>query len=369
MILLNDFPRQWSEVSSRVLEMVQRVGTSGRYMLGPEVDEFERALAEYWGVAHVVGVGNGMDALEIALRCLDLRAGEKVLTTPFSAFATTLAILRAGGVPVFVDVDDNGNLDLHQSREVLQRDRSIRFLLPVHLYGNPLDLEQLAALTTDFQLLVLEDCAQAIGAKHGGRAVGSVGHAAGTSFYPTKNLGAMGDAGALLTSDDKIATRARRLRNYGQSGPYMHDEWGLNSRLDELHAAILRNAMLPNLRSWTESRRQIADRYLAGVQNPSIRMLTTAKEADPAWHLFPLFLTGSDREELRDHLKASQVQSGVHYPRIIPDQAVLRRTGVFQIAVEPANARQLASTELSLPIHPFLEETEVATVISACQAF
>ena len=137
-----------------------------------------------------------------------------------------MAIVRAGGVPVFVDVDDNGNLDLNQSREVLKRDRSIRFLLPVHLYGNPLDLEQLAALITDLQLLVVEDCAQAIGAKHGGRVAGSVGQAAGTSFYPTKNLGAMGDAGALLTNDDKIATRARRLRNYGQSSPYPHDEIG-----------------------------------------------------------------------------------------------------------------------------------------------
>src|SRR5688500_241063 len=154
MITLNDFGRLWKIVEAQVLTAVQRVGGSGRYILGPEVEQFEISLARSWGVAHAVGVGNGMDALEIALRCLGLEAGQKVLTTPFSAFATTLAILRAGGIPVFVDVDENGNLDLDQARSALTRDRSIRFLLPVHLYGHPLDLENLAALKRDLDLVV-----------------------------------------------------------------------------------------------------------------------------------------------------------------------------------------------------------------------
>jgi dTDP-3-amino-3,4,6-trideoxy-alpha-D-glucose transaminase len=369
MITLNDFGRQWRIVESQVLAAVQRVGESGRYILGPEVEQFEKSLARSWGVAHAVGVGNGMDALEIALRCLGLKAGQKVLTTPFSAFATTLAVLRAGGVPVFVDVDDNGNLDLDQARSALTRDRSIRFLLPVHLYGHPLDLEKLAALKKDLDLLVVEDCAQAIGARHSGRVVGSVGQAAGTSFYPTKNFGALGDGGALLTNDAQIAARAKSVRNYGQSSLYVHDEQGLNSRLDELQAAILREAIMPNLQHWTEIRRQFAHQFRAAIKNPRIRMLATNESAEPVWHLFPLFISGCHRDELREHLTKSDIQSGVHYPTIIPDQAILQRAGTFEIAVEPANARRLANSELSLPIHPFLEESELATIISACQGF
>jgi dTDP-3-amino-3,4,6-trideoxy-alpha-D-glucose transaminase len=164
-----------------------------------------------------------MDAIEIGLRALGLKFGDKVLTTPFSAFATTLAILRAGGVPVFVDVDNYGNIDLAQCREVLLQDRAVRFLTPVHLYGLPVNLDELAALKDEFDLFIVEDCAQAIGAKHNGQVVGSVGQAAATSFYPTKNLGALGDSGALLTNDSAIAERARTLRNYGQSQLYFHD--------------------------------------------------------------------------------------------------------------------------------------------------
>lgn len=365
MILSNDFRKQWETIEPLVLTAVQRVGASGRYILGPEVERFEKALAEFWGVAHAVGVGNGMDALEIALHCLGLRAGEKVLTTPFSAFATTLAILRAGGVPEFVDVDDNGNLDLAQVREVLARDRSIRFLLPVHLYGNPLDLETLAAVKADFDLLVVEDCAQAIGARHGGRVVGSVGQASGTSFYPTKNLGALGDGGALLTNDERIATRAKSLRNYGQSSHYLHDELGLNSRLD---SAIL-HELLPNLQHWTQTRRQIADQYRSEIVSPRFRMLTMDRTAEPVWHLFPLFIRGGDRDEFRHHLERSHIQSGVHYPRIIPDQAILQGIGKSNCAVEPINARRLASSELSLPIHPFLGKAEIAAILSACGRF
>jgi dTDP-3-amino-3,4,6-trideoxy-alpha-D-glucose transaminase len=325
------------------------------------VDQFEKTLAEFWGVNYAVGVGNGMDALEVALRCLDIPTGEKVLTTPFSAFATTLAISRAGGVPVFVDVDDNGNIDLGQCREVLARDRSIRFFLPVHLYGNPLDLEKLAALKADFGLSVVEDCAQAIGARFGGRAVGTIGQAAGTSFYPTKNLGALGDGGALLTNDDEVARCARMLRNYGQSSRYAHDERGLNSRLDEMQAAILLDALLPNLQSWTRKRCGIASRYLEGISNPVLRTLVIDEAAEPAWHIFPLF--SHKRDTFREHLRNALIETDIHYPRIIPDQKAFRQALSYEMAVDPLNARNLAATQCSLPIHPFLEEAEVARII------
>jgi dTDP-3-amino-3,4,6-trideoxy-alpha-D-glucose transaminase len=308
-----------------------------------------------------------MDALEIALRCLDLRAGEKVLTTPFSAFATTLAILRAGGMAVFVDVDDNGNIDLAQCRTVFARDPSIRFLVPVHLYGNPLDLDQLARLRDEFGLRIVEDCAQAIGARDRGRAVGTVGQIGATSFYPTKNLGALGDGGAVLTNDATLSARARSLRNYGQSAVYAHDERGLNSRLDELQAGILSQALLPHLAEWTEKRRQIAAGYRDEIKNPGLRMLRIKDDVEPAWHIFPLFTASRDR--LRDYLRESGIESAVHYPRIIPDQKTLQLEIAHEVAVEAQTAWSLAATEVSIPIHPFLEDSEVAAVIRALNDF
>lgn len=364
MIHQNDFKRQWAEIGPAALAAVERVGASGSYILGREVEAFEEKLGEFWGVSQAVGVANGMDAIEIALRALDLREGQKVLTTPFSAFATTLAILRAGGVPVFVDVDDNGNIDLEQCRDAFARDRSIRFFVPVHLYGNPLDLEKLAGLRRDFDLVIVEDCAQAIGAKHGGRNVGTVGQAAATSFYPTKNLGAFGDGGALLTNDPSTASRARALRNYGQSDLYLHDELGLNSRLDELHAAVLSDALLPNLERWTEARRQIAARYLREIQH--FRTIKPASSAEPVWHLFPVFVEAGERDDVRERLLGRGIASGVHYPRLITEQPATQLSVSYEIATEPANARRLAGSELSLPIHPFLREDETQLVVAAC---
>jgi dTDP-3-amino-3,4,6-trideoxy-alpha-D-glucose transaminase len=365
MILQNDFKRQWAEIGPAAMAAIERVGASGRYILGQEVDAFEGKLAKVWGVSQAVGVANGMDAIEIALRALDLSPGQKVLTTPFSAFATTLAILRAGGVPVFVDVDDHGNIDLEQCRDVFARDRSIRFFVPVHLYGNPLDLEKLAGLKRDFDLVIVEDCAQAIGGRHGGRNVGTVGQAAATSFYPTKNLGAFGDGGALLTNSPPIASRARALRNYGQSDLYLHDTFGLNSRLDELHAAVLSEALLPNLARWTERRREIAARYLREIH--SFRMIKPGPSAEPVWHLFPIFVEAAERDNVRDRLLGRGIASGVHYPRLIPEQPAMQLSVSYEVAIEPTNARRLAATEISLPIHPFLREDEIELLIASCR--
>jgi dTDP-3-amino-3,4,6-trideoxy-alpha-D-glucose transaminase len=366
MIVQNDFARQWETVEKQVLGAVRRVGSSGWYILGKEVEQFEQTLAASWGVSHAVGVANGMDALEIGLRCLDLRPGEKVLTTPLSAFATTLAILRAGGLPVFVDVDDNGNIDLDQCMEVLTQDRAIRFLLPVHLYGNPLDLSKLERLKKDFDLKVVEDCAQAIGASHEGRGVGTVGQIAATSFYPTKNLGALGDGGAILTDDPATAARARALRNYGQRAPYLHSEPGLNSRLDELHAAILHDAFLPRLEDWTMRRKAIARTYQAGIRHPLIQLIRCDERAGAVWHLFPVMVAEGEREALRDHLEAGEIISAIHYPSIIPEQEALRTLPVYSFTPKPINAARIARCELSLPVHPFLSEEEIRTVIDVC---
>lgn len=368
MILQNDFKRQWQFVEERVLSAVRRVGESGRYILGTEVEGFETALAEFWGMSHAVGTANGLDAIEIGLRCLDLKPGERVLTTPLSAFATTLAIIRAGGIPVYVDVDDFGGIDLEQCRQVLQRDQAIRFLVPVHLYGLPLDMEELARLKTDFRLQIVEDCAQSIGASSAGTRTGTVGHMAATSFYPTKNLGAMGDGGALLTNDAALAEKARALRNYGQTAHYIHSRLGLNSRLDELHAAVMREAFLPYLARWTETRRAIAGKYLTQIRHPSIRLLLPDQTMEPAWHLFPILTKEGLREELQGHLSSCGIMTGIHYPRPICDQEALRE-GAWQSAVDLVNAREFASCEVSLPIHPFLTDRETDRVIEACNSY
>jgi dTDP-3-amino-3,4,6-trideoxy-alpha-D-glucose transaminase len=368
MILQNDFKRQWEFVEKSVLDAVRRVGASGWYILGQEVEAFEAALAEEWGVSHAVGTGNGLDALEIGLRCLNLQPGEKVLTTPLSAFATTLAILRAGGHPVFVDVDDTGCIDLRQCREVLAKDNSIRFLVPVHLYGFALPMPELARLQADFGLQIVEDCAQSIGASFGETEAGTVGQMAATSFYPTKNLGAMGDAGALLTNDAALAEKARGLRNYGQSAHYVHSTLGLNSRLDELHAAVLREAFLPNLEKWTETRRRIAGKYLERIKHPLLQLVSPDPAMSPAWHIFPILAAEGSRDQLRSHLESCGITIGVHYPRIISEQTALENSS-WQSAREPANARRFARCELSLPIHPFLTEAETDNVIAACNAW
>lgn len=361
-VLLNDFKRQWSEIGEDVLRAVERVGASGWYVLGEEVRRFETVLAGNWGLAEAVGVASGLDALEIALRALDIQRGDRVLTTPLSAFATTMAIVRLGGVPVFCDTDSNGLLDLDAAESVLAADRSIRFLLPVHLFGQSLDLDRLATLQERFNVGVIEDCAQSVGAEWAGRPTGTVGRLAATSFYPTKNLGAMGDGGAVLTNDAGLAARVRRLRDYGQSAKYRHDEIGWNSRLDELQAAILGEAVLPRLRDWTRRRQEVAARYTAGIHHANVRLLRPPASATSCEHLFPVAV--AKREHFEAHLKACGIATGRHYPILIPDQEAMVGTR-FEVKGELSRAKELASHEVSLPIHPQLTEEEIDRVIDA----
>ncbi len=361
-VLLNDFKRQWSEIGSNVLRAVERVGASGWYVLGEEVRRFEADLAGHWGLDEAIGVASGLDALEIALRVLDFERGDRILTTPLSAFATTMAILRLGGVPIFSDTDGNGLLDLDEAESILAADPSIRFLLPVHLYGQSLNLDRLAALQEKFNLAIVEDCAQSIGAEWAGRATGSVGRLAATSFYPTKNLGAMGDGGAVLTNDAGLAARVRQLRDYGQSAKYRHDEIGWNSRLDELQAAILGDAVLPRLRNWTQRRQEVAADYATGIHHPEVRVIRPAAGSTSCEHLFPVAV--ERREDFETHLKSRGIATGRHYPILIPDQQAMVGTN-FEVKGELKRARELAAREVSLPIHPQLTREEIDRVIAA----
>src|ERR1051326_5567937 len=215
MILMNDFRKRWQETREDTLRAFEAVCESGWYITGSELKAFEEALAGFWGLEYCAGVACGQDAVEIALRALGCRSDERVLTTPLSAFATTLAIVRTGAVPVFVDTDGFGLIDLEECEYVLERDPGIRFLVPVHLYGNSVDLGRMRRLKERFDLRIVEDCAQSIAASHEGIPTGSVGQLAATSFYPTKNLGALGDGGAVLTGDEHLLRTVQSLRDYG----------------------------------------------------------------------------------------------------------------------------------------------------------
>ena len=362
------FLRQWEETVEEVLAAVRAVGESGWYILGERVASFEAAVAERFGVARGVGCASGLDAIEIALRAAGLGPGEPVLTTPLSAFATTLAVVRAGGVPVFVDVDESGLIDLERAEEALQDRDDLRFFLPVHLYGHPLNLEHLEKLRDRHDLTIVEDCAQAIGAGRGGRGVGTVGAAAAVSFYPTKNLGALGDGGALLTDDEALAERAASLRDYGQAAKFEHVRLGMNSRLDELHAAVLEEVYLPRLERWNARRGEIACRYVGGIDHPFVRSLPAPEGRRSVWHLFPVRVPHAGRDDFREHMASEGIGTQVHYPHPIPDQPALSDVE-YETVGDLETARSLTRELVSLPIHPYLEDDEVERVIEAVNSW
>ncbi len=359
----NDFKRQWRDISDDALAAVNRVGNSGWLILGDEVRAFEQEIADWWGIPHAVGVASGLDALEIALRCAGVQARARVLTTPLTAFATTLAILRAGAQPVWCDVEDSGSLDLDQVEAILRSDSTIDAVLPVHLYGHPQDPSDLERLRDEYEVVVIEDCAQAAGAERDGRPTGLAGLAAGTSLYPTKNIGAMGDGGVLLTASSTLAERARCLRDYGQRTRYEHVEPGLNSRLDELQAAILRSAMLPRLDRWLARRRQIASRYIDALKDCALRPIL-ASGGRSAHHLFPVEVNGPQTADAIEVLARMGVVVGRHYPFVCPDQQAVLGLQIGDRALPVA--RRIADREISLPIHPYLEDREIDLVIEAC---
>lgn len=361
MIQLNDFGREYGDIGQELLACADVVLKSGYYVLGEFVASFEKDLANYWHLPWAVGCGNGLDAIEIGLRVAGLKAGEKVLTTPLSAFATTLAIIRAGGTPVFVDVDVNGNLDLDLAEAALSADASIRYMVPVHLYGIPLDLNRLTRIKKKFHIIIVEDCAQAIGALFDNQAVGSVGEMAAVSFYPTKNLGAIGDGGAILGKSESFRRRAMSLRNYGQSSRYVHEVLGMNSRLDELHAAMLDYILKYQLGKYITRRKEIAATYLKRIKNSLIKLPSIDSACQPVWHLFPIIVSG-DRQKFMDYCKQNNIQTAVHYPVLITDQKALSSVR-FEIYGTLKQARFMANHEVSIPIHPYLTEQEVECVI------
>lgn len=364
MIPLNDFRREPEELVQRQLEAMERVLRSGWYILGREVESFEERWAAECQTAQCIGVANGMDAIEIGLRALGIREGDEVITTPLTAFASVLAIIRAGATPVLADVNPATGLLDRSSVERCLSERT-RAVLLVHLYGRVDDLEGWSDWCRARGIWFVEDCAQSHGASWQGRPAGSWGAFGAYSFYPTKNLGTCGDGGALVTSNAVLAARARVLRNYGQSERYHHPVLGLNSRLDELHAGIL-SARLPYLADFTLRRRAVAAAYRGRFVNPLVTCL--APGADPLNEVHHLFVVRcAERDRLQRHLAASGVGTLVHYPIPVHHQEPCR-----DLRRDPAGlveAERFAADCLSLPCHPFLRDDEVAQVCEAINAF
>jgi dTDP-4-amino-4,6-dideoxygalactose transaminase len=334
---------------------VMRVFEGGNYILGPECAEFEREFAAWVGVEHCIGVANGTDALVLAMRALGIGAGDTVLTVSHTAVATAAAIELVGAEPLFVDIEPaTFTLDPQKLSDTIRANpqRKFKAVIPVHLYGQPADMPAILEIARKHGLLVIEDCAQCHGAALHGKMTGTFGDAATFSFYPTKNLGAIGDGGAVVTRDAALATRIRELRQYGWRSRYISDTAGMNSRLDEVQAAILR-VKLPHLRSDNQRRRDIAALYAGHAVNSGVTLPPVRSGAEHVWHQFVVRAPQPHRDALMAALKADGIPTAIHYPQPVHLQpAYLGRT--------PHGAGGLGESEracrevLSLPMHPQL---------------
>lgn len=355
----NDLARQTRDLEAPLLQAAARVIKGGWYVQGAAHRAFESAFADYCGTRHAVAVANGTDALEIALRALDLKPGQRVATVANAGGYVTGALLALGAVPVFVDVTlDSQLMDLHDVERVLQS-QSIHAVVATHLYGRMLDMERLIALCAPFGIPVVEDCAQAHGARSQGRLAGSFGTVGCFSFYPTKNLGALGDGGAIVMQDDTIAAKARSLRQYGWAAKYViADAGGRNSRLDELQAALLLEK-LPHLDRWNDQRRSLAARYSRGISNSRVHCPTST---DESWVAHLYVIRCEARDALRLHLKQAEVGCDVHYP--VPDHQQPAWQGLFAHRRDLPVTEALAAQVLSLPCYPELTDEEADRVIA-----
>jgi len=348
------------EDAAEVKAAIDRVIASGWFVLGPEVDAFEQEFAAASRVAHAVGVGTGTDAITLIFRALGIGPGDEVITSPLSAAYSALGIMMAGARPVFADIDaERLTLDPRAAEAAITP--RTRAIMPVHLYGQAADMRAFEALASKHRLALVEDAAQAHLGTADGRPIGTIGVATATSFYPTKNLGALGDGGAILTGDAALVARLKRLRNGGQSTRYQHDEFGVNSRLDEMQAAILR-ARLKHLPAWTAKRRAIAARYRTALKNGGV-FLPREFDAGHVYHLFPVLTEHRDR--FQAHMKERGVETLIHYPVPIPRQPALQSASPAMCAI----ADRVCSQVVSLPMYPSLTDQAISTVSEAAAAF
>ena len=336
---------------------IDRVVSSGWFVLGPEVEAFESEFAAASGAAHAVGAGNGTDALALILRALDIGPGDEVITTPLSAAYTALAIMMTGARPVFADIDD-GRLTIDPDAIESAVTSRTRAILPVHLYGQAADMTAIAAVASRHNLAVVEDACQAHLATCAGKPVGSFGAAAVYSFYPTKNLGALGDGGAVTFKDAALTARARRIRNGGQSDRYHHEEFGVNTRLDEIQAAVLR-ARLQFLPGWTARRRALAAQYRSLLADTRAITVPAELDAGHVYHLFPVL--SEQRSEIQSRLHREGIETLIHYPVPITLQPALASERPDDCPV----ADRVCARVFSLPLYPSIADEALARVARA----
>jgi len=341
----------------------QRVLQSGWYILGKEVEAFENEFATYCGVKHCVGVGNGLEALHLILRACGIGPGDEVVVPANTYIATWLAVSYAGATPVPVEPDaQTYNIDPARIEEAITR--RTRAIMPVHLYGQPADMDLIVDIARKHDLKVIEDAAQAHGARYKGRLAGSLGDAAGFSFYPTKNLGALGDAGAVTTSDASLADKVRMLRNYGSRTKYENEVKGFNSRLDELQAAFLR-VQLPHLDAWNDRRREVARCYMELSGTPQLTLPFWPNHVEPVWHQF--VIRHPNRDALQAFLTDAGIGTLIHYPTP-PYSSGAYADMAYRKDAFPTSTR-LARTVLSLPMSPHLASETIRDIRQAIARF
>ena len=358
-----DLPAQIRSIRKDLEAAIARSLDQCTFCLGPDVAQFEKDFARFCGAKQCVGFNNGTSALHVAMRLLELGPSDEVITTPFTFIATSWAIAYTGARPVFVDIDDvTLNLDPNLvERAITERTKAI---LPVHLYGQPADLEPLLQISRQHNLPLVEDAAQAHGAKYRGKVVGTFGAMSCFSFYPSKNLGACGESGALVTNDAAFAARARALRDHGSTQRYYHDEIGFNYRMEGIQAAVL-GVKLRHLDAWTQERRRVALRYHQLLATTPLQLPREPDYAQSAWHLY--VVRHPRRDELKQHLETNQIGCGMHYPLPLHLQKAFAHLG-YKPGDFPV-AEKAARECLSLPMYPELSEAQIVRVSGVIKEF
>ena len=351
MILFNDFKKEYLKLKTEIDFAINEVLNSGQYILGEKVEKFEREFADYLKIKYCLGVGNGLEALQITLMALGIGEGDEVITAAHSAVATALAIKAVGAKLIFVDIDEYFHLDSNKIEEkITNRTKAI---LPVHLYGQPVAIKKIKEIADKYNLYLIEDSAQAHGAEYNGQKVGTFGDFACFSFYPTKNLGAFGDGGAIVTNQKDLYEKCKMIRNYGQQSKYQHEIYGLNSRLDEIQAAIL-SLKLKYLDQLNQKRNKNANLYRELLKNlKEIKLPKIREGADHVYHLF--VIEAERRDELMKFLEKNKISTLIHYPISIHMQNCFPEFHNIKIPILDSKVDNL----LSLPIHPFLSNKDI----------
>jgi dTDP-4-amino-4,6-dideoxygalactose transaminase len=357
-----DLSKQYKLISTETNAAILEILASGKYIGGPVVADFESKFADYTGVEHCISCNSGTDALFLALKALNIGVGDEVITTTFTFIATSEVITRVGAKPVFVDIDlDTFNLDLTQLEKAITP--QTKAIIPVHLFGQSVDMTLLGEIAAKYNLYVIEDCAQATGATWGEKKVGSIGHVGCFSFFPTKNLGACGDGGAITTNDEAIASHVKMLREHGSSFRYRHDETGLNSRLDAIQAAIL-TIKLNYLDQWNQQRKHIAQNYQELLKYiPNLKLPQAISGGNHVWNQYTI-LVEKNRDNIKEKLQKNHIISMIYYPIPLHLQPVYHDLG-YQTG-DLANAEKASQQVLSLPMFPDLtyeQQQQIAYVL------